>query len=142
MSQQKTGQPASPQPAGPIVSLRDPPSKDKLGPPTRASAVPPLAQDYPSSSPAPYQSHHPSHTSVPPLVPPGPASSGSSSSSSSFSAQVPSLPPAPGPSYRPPEGETPTLTCQQCSKQFSMKPLLLSHQVRSTEPTQQLSISS
>lgn len=110
-------------------SLRDPSLRDapKPGPSAGASSVPPIPQDYPSS--VPYTGHHPSHTSVPPLVPPYPVMS-----SPSVPGQAQARAPA-GQPLKPAEGgpsETSKLTCHQCSKQFNIKPLLFSHQVRST----------
>ncbi|XP_031722562.1 zinc finger MYM-type protein 4-like isoform X3 [Anarrhichthys ocellatus] len=105
--------------------LRDPSLRDapKPGPSVGVSSVPPIPQDHPSS--VPYQSHHPSHTSVPPLAPPYPAMS-----SPPVPGQAQARAPA-GQPLKPAEGgpsDTSKLTCHQCSKRFNMKPLLLSHQ--------------
>ncbi|XP_047466994.1 zinc finger MYM-type protein 4-like isoform X2 [Mugil cephalus] len=99
-------------------SLRNPSVREtpKPGSSVGASSVPPIPQDYPSS--VPYQGHHPSHTSVPPLVPPYPTMSS---------------PSVPGQPLKPAEGglgDSSKLTCHQCSKQFSSKPMLFSHQGR------------
>ncbi|XP_028251240.1 zinc finger MYM-type protein 4-like isoform X2 [Parambassis ranga] len=108
-------------------SLRDHSVKDapKPGPSAGASSVPPIPQDYPSS--APYAGNHPSHTSVPPLVPPYTAMS-----SPSVPGQAQTRMPA-SHSVKPAEagsGDSSKLTCHQCSKSFSSKPLLFSHQGR------------
>uniref|UniRef100_A0A8C2XL09 TRASH domain-containing protein n=1 Tax=Cyclopterus lumpus TaxID=8103 RepID=A0A8C2XL09_CYCLU len=95
----------------------------KPGPSAGASSVPPIPQDHPSS--VPYQGHHHSHTSVPPLVPPCPANS-----SPSVPGQAQARTPA-GQPLKPAEGgptDTSKLTCHQCSKQFNTKPLLFSLQ--------------
>ncbi|XP_013865076.1 zinc finger MYM-type protein 4 [Austrofundulus limnaeus] len=106
-------------------SLRDPSTKDvpKPGPSAGTSSVPPVPQDIPSS--VPYSGHHPSHTSVPPLVPPS-----SATSSPTVPAQSQARSP-PDQAQKPSEdglSNTPKVTCHQCSKRFNTKPLLLSHQ--------------
>ncbi|KAM4724197.1 LOW QUALITY PROTEIN: zinc finger MYM-type protein 4-like [Anableps anableps] len=114
-------------------SLRDPPSKDasKPGPSTAANgasgatSVPPIPQDYSSS--VPYPGHHLSHTSVPPLVPPH---SAVSTPTLPGQAQARSPPDQPVKSVEDGLSDAITLTCCQCSKQFSNKPLLLTHQGR------------
>ncbi|XP_029349151.1 zinc finger MYM-type protein 4 isoform X2 [Echeneis naucrates] len=108
-------------------SLRDLSARDgpKPGPSAGASSVPLITQDYPSS--VPYQGHHPSHTSVPPLVPPYPAMS-----SPSVPGQAQVRAPA-GQPQKPTEGghvDISKLTCHQCSKHFNTKPQLFSHQGR------------
>lgn len=110
-------------------SLRDPSVKDapKPGPSAGASSFPPIPQDYPSS--APHAGNHHSHTSVPPLVPPYTAMS-----SPSVPGQAQTRMPA-SHLVKPAEagsGDSSKLTCHQCSKSFSTKPLLFSHQVRVT----------
>nr|XP_054586132.1 zinc finger MYM-type protein 4 isoform X1 [Nothobranchius furzeri] len=106
-------------------SLRDPPNKDapRPAPSAGASSVPPVPQDYPSSVP----SHHSTHTSVPSLVPP-PSVTPSPTVPGQVQAQSP-----PDETQKPTAGrfsDTVRVTCHQCSKQFSTKPLLLSHQGR------------
>ncbi|KAI3367946.1 hypothetical protein L3Q82_026768, partial [Scortum barcoo] len=123
----KSGHTSQPDLINGTSSLRDPSIRDapKPGPSAGASSVPPIPQDYPSS--VPYQSHHPSHTSVPPLVPPYPAMS-----SPSVPGQAQARAPA-GQPLKSAEGgpsDTPKLTCHQCSKHFNTKPLLFSHQGR------------
>ncbi|XP_047200738.1 zinc finger MYM-type protein 4 isoform X4 [Girardinichthys multiradiatus] len=111
-------------------SLRDPPSKDaaKPGPSTAATgatSVPPIPQDYSSSVPHP--GHNSSHTSVPPLVPPHSAVSTPTLPGQTQARSPPEQP------LKPVEdglSEVTKLTCYQCSKQFSNKPLLLTHQGR------------
>ncbi|XP_029688571.1 zinc finger MYM-type protein 4-like [Takifugu rubripes] len=75
----------------------------------------------------PHQGHHPNHTSVPPLVP------------SCTALSFPSLPgqaQAKAPAdvlQKPAEGgasDLSKLTCHQCNKQFTIKPVLFSHQGR------------
>lgn len=127
MSLQKSGRSSQPDLINGTSTLREPSLRDvpKPGPFAGASSVPPIPQDYPSS--VPYQGHHPSHTSVPPLVPPYPAMS-----SPSVPGQAQARAPA-GHSLRLADcGPTDTskLTCHQCSKQFNIKPVLFSHQVR------------
>lgn len=112
--------------------LRDPPSKDapKLGPSTAANgatgatSVPPIPQDYSSS--VPYPGHHPSHTSVPPLVP-----HHSAVSTPTLPGQAQARSPAKQPVKPVEDGPSDpiTLTCYQCNQQFNNKPLLLTHQV-------------
>lgn len=119
---QKSGQTSQPDLLNGTSSLRDPSLRDapKPGPSAGASSVPPIPQDYPSS--VPYPGHHPSHTSVPPLVP---------SPSVPGQAQARALAVQP---LKPAEGgpsDTSKLTCHQCSKHFDIKPVLFSHQVRS-----------
>ncbi|XP_069029053.1 zinc finger MYM-type protein 4-like isoform X1 [Embiotoca jacksoni] len=99
-------------------SLRD--HAVRPGPSAGAGSVLPSPQDYSSSVPHP--GHHPSHTSVPPLVPPYLAMS-----SHSVTGQAQGRP-SPDQSLKPAEGDPSKLTCHQCSKQFSTKPLLLSDQ--------------
>ncbi len=126
---QKSGVTSQPDQINGTSSLRDPSLKDapKPGPSAGASSVPPIPQDNPSS--VPYPGHHPSHTSVPPLVPPYPPMS---------SPSVPGQAQARGAAGQPlksAEGgltDTSKLTCHQCSKGFNVKPLLLSNQVSST----------
>ncbi|XP_062253798.1 zinc finger MYM-type protein 4-like isoform X3 [Platichthys flesus] len=123
----KTGHPAQPDLTNGTFSLRDPSIRDavKLGPSAGASSVPPIPQDYPSS--VPYPGHHPSHTSVPPVVPPYMAKSSPSVPGQALTG-VP-----PGQSSKTTEGghiDTSILTCHQCSKHFSNKPTLFSHQGR------------
>lgn len=106
------------------ASPRDPSLRDapRPGPSAGASSVPPIPQDYPSS--VPYPGHHPSNTSVPPLVPPYSAMS---------SPSVPGQAQARAPSSKPADGgssEASKLTCHHCIKQFNIKPLLFSYQVR------------
>lgn len=129
MSLQKSGHPSQPDLTNGTSSLRGPSVRDatKPGPSAGASSVPPVPQNYPSS--VPYSGHHPSHSSVPPLVPPYPAMSSPSTPGQAQTRATPAQPlkPAePGPS------DASKLTCHQCSKQFNTKPLLFSHQVRST----------
>uniref|UniRef100_H2MTV1 TRASH domain-containing protein n=1 Tax=Oryzias latipes TaxID=8090 RepID=H2MTV1_ORYLA len=88
-----------------------------------ASSVPPIPQDH--SSLVPFPGHHPSHSSVPPLVPPPSAMSSTilpgQTQAISSSAQLPKLA----------EGgrkDAIKLTCNQCNKHFNTKPLLFSHQ--------------
>ncbi|XP_019129180.2 zinc finger MYM-type protein 4-like isoform X3 [Larimichthys crocea] len=122
----KSGHTSQPDLINGTSSLRDLSYRDapKPGPSAGASSVPPIPQDYPSS--VPYQGHHPSHTSVPPLVPPYPAMS-----SPTVPGQAQTRAPA-GQALKPEGGlsDTSKLTCHQCSKQFSFKPLLFSHQGR------------
>ncbi|XP_069391849.1 zinc finger MYM-type protein 4 isoform X5 [Paralichthys olivaceus] len=123
----KSGHPSQPDLTNGTSSLRDPSIRDaaKPGPSAGASSVPPIPQDYPSS--VPYPGHHPSHTSVPPVVPPYIALS---------SPSVPGQAPTrvhPGQPSKTTEGghiDTSRLTCHQCSKHFSSKPTLFSHQGR------------
>ncbi|XP_037097576.1 zinc finger MYM-type protein 4-like isoform X3 [Syngnathus acus] len=94
----------------------------RLGSSSGASSVPPIPQDYPS--PAPYPSHHGSNSSVPPLVPP------SLGLTSSAPGQGHPRTPA-AHSLKAAEGgasDTPKVTCHQCTKQFTTKPLLFGHQ--------------
>ncbi|XP_045918869.1 zinc finger MYM-type protein 4 isoform X3 [Micropterus dolomieu] len=117
----KSGQTSQPDLLNGTSSLRDPSLRDapKPGPSAGASSVPPIPQDYPSS--VPYPGHHPSHTSVPPLVP---------SPSVPGQAQARALAVQP---LKPAEGgpsDTSKLTCHQCSKHFDIKPVLFSHQGR------------
>ncbi|KAM8914597.1 zinc finger MYM-type protein 4-like [Spinachia spinachia] len=105
--------------------LKEPSIKEapRPAPSAGASSVPSVPQGHPS--PVPYQAHHPSHTSVPPLVPPYPTMS-----SPSFPGQAQARAPA-GLPLKPAQGgpsDTSKLTCHQCSKLFNTKPLLLSHQ--------------
>ncbi|XP_033991087.1 zinc finger MYM-type protein 4 isoform X2 [Trematomus bernacchii] len=105
----KSGNTSQPDLTNGTPALRDP----KAGPSAGASSVPPLPQDHPSS--VAFPGHHPSHTSVPPLEPP---------------SQAPAKTPAVQP-MKPAEGgpkDISKLTCHQCSKEFSTKPLLFSHQ--------------
>ncbi|XP_041828802.1 zinc finger MYM-type protein 4-like isoform X2 [Melanotaenia boesemani] len=123
----KSDHPSQPELTNGNSSLRDPSSRDapKPGPSAGASSVPPIPQDYPSS--VPYQGHHPSHTSVPPLVPPHSAMSSPAVPGQAQATSTPDQPLKPadaGPS------DTPKLICHQCCKQFSTKPLLFSHQGR------------
>ncbi|XP_014851193.1 PREDICTED: zinc finger MYM-type protein 4-like isoform X2 [Poecilia mexicana] len=114
-------------------SLRDLPSKDapKSGPSTAANgatgatSVPPIPQDYSSS--VPYPGHHPSYTSVPPLVPPH-----SAVSTPSLPGQAHARSPLEQPVKPLEDGlsDAIALTCYQCNKQFSNKPLLITHQGR------------
>lgn len=113
-------------------SLRDLPNKDapKPGPSTAANgvtgatSVPPIPQDYSSS--VPYPGHHPSYTSVPPLVPPH-----SAVSTPTLPGQAHARSPIEQPVKPLEDGlsDAIALTCHQCSKQFSNKPLLITHQV-------------
>ncbi|KAM9354882.1 zinc finger MYM-type protein 4-like [Pholidichthys leucotaenia] len=117
----KSGHASQPELTNGTSSVRDPALRDapKQGLSAGASSVPPTPQDYPSS--VPY--HHPSHSSVPPLVPPHPAIS---SPSVPAQGQV-------GQPLKPAEsrsGDSSRLTCHQCSKQFTSKPLLFCHQGR------------
>lgn len=126
---QKSGNTSQPDLTNGTSTLRESSPRDapKPGPSAGASSVPPIPQEYSSS--VPYQGHHPSHTSVPPLVPPYPAMS-----SPSVPGQTQARAPA-GQPLKPAEGgqsDTSKLTCHQCSKLFDIKPLLLSHQVRSS----------
>uniref|UniRef100_A0A3B5M2I8 TRASH domain-containing protein n=1 Tax=Xiphophorus couchianus TaxID=32473 RepID=A0A3B5M2I8_9TELE len=114
-------------------SLRDLPNKDapKPGPSTAANgvtgatSVPPIPQDYSSS--VPYPGHHPSYTSVPPLVPPH-----SAVSTPTLPGQAHARSPLEQPVKPLEDGlsDAIALTCYQCSKQFSNKPLLITHQGR------------
>ncbi|XP_054894741.1 zinc finger MYM-type protein 4-like isoform X2 [Poeciliopsis prolifica] len=114
-------------------SLRDLPNKDapKPGPTTSANgatgatSVPPIPQDYSSS--VPYPGHHPSYTSVPPLVPPH-----SAVSTPTLPGQAHARSPLEQPVKLLEDGlsDAIALTCYQCSKQFSNKPLLITHQGR------------
>ncbi|XP_041668209.1 zinc finger MYM-type protein 4 isoform X2 [Cheilinus undulatus] len=116
-----------PDPVNGTSSLRDPSHKEatKSGPSVGASSVPPIPQEHSSSVPHP--GHHPSHSSVPPLVPSYPTMS---------SPTVPGQSQAKAPSSQPTKpaegspGDVSKLTCHQCSKQFNMKPLLFSFQGR------------
>ncbi|XP_038128182.1 zinc finger MYM-type protein 4-like isoform X1 [Cyprinodon tularosa] len=112
------------------ASLRDPPSKDLPKPGTStaatgATSVPPIPQDYSSS--VPYPGHHTSHTSVPPLVPPQ-----SAVSTPTVPGQAQARSPLEQPLKPVEDGlsDAVKLTCYQCSKKFSSKPLLLTHQGR------------
>ncbi|TKS86291.1 Zinc finger MYM-type protein 4 [Collichthys lucidus] len=122
----KSGHTSQPDLINGTSSLRDLSYRDapKPGPTAGASSVPPIPQDYPSS--VPYQGHHPSHTSVPPLVPPYPAMS-----SPTVLGQTQTRAPA-GQALKLENGlsDNSKLSCHQCSKQFSFKPLLFSHQGR------------
>ncbi|XP_033967038.1 zinc finger MYM-type protein 4-like isoform X1 [Pseudochaenichthys georgianus] len=105
----KSGNTSQPDLTNGTPALRDP----KAGPSAGVSSVPPLPQDHPSS--VAFPGHHPSHTSVPPLEPP---------------SQAPAKTPAVQP-MKPAEvgpKDISKLTCHQCSKEFSTKPLLFSHQ--------------
>ncbi|XP_029972637.1 zinc finger MYM-type protein 4 isoform X2 [Salarias fasciatus] len=118
----KCGNKAQPDLANGTSSLRDPSARDasKAGSSAGASSVPPIPQD--CSSAAPYPGHHPSHTSVPPLVPP--------SASAPGQAQGRPSPSQPAKPATDESGDTPKVTCHQCSKRFSTKPHLFSHQGR------------
>ncbi|KAM8736654.1 zinc finger MYM-type protein 4-like isoform 2-T2 [Acanthopagrus schlegelii] len=121
----KSGNTSQPDLTNGTSTLRESSPRDapKPGPSAGASSVPPVPQEYSSS--VPYQGHHPSHTSVPPLVPPYPAMS-----SPSVPGQTQARAPA-GQPLKPAEGgpsDISKLTCHQCSKLFDIKPLLLSHQ--------------
>uniref|UniRef100_A0A3Q3DB84 TRASH domain-containing protein n=1 Tax=Hippocampus comes TaxID=109280 RepID=A0A3Q3DB84_HIPCM len=97
----------------------------RLGPSSRASSVPPIPQDYPSS--APYPSHHGSNSSVPPLVPPSLGLTSTSVPGQGHPRTPTAL------SVKPAEGgpnDGPKVTCHQCTKQFITKPLLFGHKVR------------
>uniref|UniRef100_A0A3B4Z1P8 TRASH domain-containing protein n=1 Tax=Stegastes partitus TaxID=144197 RepID=A0A3B4Z1P8_9TELE len=123
----KSGHTSPPDLTNGTSSLRDASIRDapRAGPSAGASSVPPIPQDYPSS--VPYPGHHPSHTSVPPLVTPYQAMS-----SPSVPGQAQAKPP-PGQPQKPADcelGDISKLTCHQCSKQFNSKPLLFSHQGR------------
>ncbi|XP_019731663.1 zinc finger MYM-type protein 4-like isoform X2 [Hippocampus comes] len=94
----------------------------RLGPSSRASSVPPIPQDYPSS--APYPSHHGSNSSVPPLVPPSLGLTSTSVPGQGHPRTPTAL------SVKPAEGgpnDGPKVTCHQCTKQFITKPLLFGH---------------
>lgn len=126
---QKSGITSQPDLINGTSVLKEPSIKEapKPGPSAGASSVPPVPQGHPSS--VPYQAHHLSHTSVPPLVPPYPTMS-----SPSVPGQAQARAPA-GPPLKPAEvglSDTSKLTCHQCSKRFNTKPLLFSHQVRNT----------
>ncbi|XP_023807793.1 zinc finger MYM-type protein 4 isoform X1 [Oryzias latipes] len=121
----KSGPPSQPDLSNGTSSSKDPPSKDlsKQGSFAVASSVPPIPQDH--SSLVPFPGHHPSHSSVPPLVPPPSAMSSTilpgQTQAISSSAQLPKLA----------EGgrkDAIKLTCNQCNKHFNTKPLLFSHQ--------------
>uniref|UniRef100_A0A087Y5A1 TRASH domain-containing protein n=1 Tax=Poecilia formosa TaxID=48698 RepID=A0A087Y5A1_POEFO len=90
---------------------------------------PPTSQpdltDYSSS--VPYPGHHPSYTSVPPLVPPH-----SAVSTPSLPGQAHARSPLEQPVKPLEDGlsDAIALTCYQCNKQFSNKPLLITHQGR------------
>nr|XP_020477615.1 zinc finger MYM-type protein 4-like isoform X2 [Monopterus albus] len=117
----KSGHPSQPDLTNGTSSLRD---ALKPAPSAGASSVPPIPQDCQSS--VPYQGHHPSHTSVPPL-PPYPAMT-----SPSIPGQTQTRAP-PDQTLKPAEGhasESSKLTCHLCNKQFNTKPLLFSHQGR------------
>ncbi|XP_029315832.1 zinc finger MYM-type protein 4 isoform X2 [Cottoperca gobio] len=123
----KSGNTSQPDLTNGTSVLRDPSLRDALkqGPSAGTSSVPPIPQDFPSS--VAYPGHHPSHTSVPPLVSPYPAMS-----SPTVPGQVQARAPA-GQPLKPAEGgpsETSKLTCNQCSKEFNIKPLLFNHQGR------------
>ncbi|CAN9502578.1 unnamed protein product [Ophioblennius macclurei] len=94
-------------------SLRDASARDasKAGSSAGVSPVSLIPQDYSSTG------RHPSHTSVPPLVPP----------STSAPGQVPSQPAKPADE---PAADTSKVTCHHCGKHFSTKPHLFSHQGR------------
>ncbi|XP_034714500.1 zinc finger MYM-type protein 4-like isoform X5 [Etheostoma cragini] len=117
----KSGDTSQPDLTNGTSVLRDSSLRDA----TKASSVPPIPQDYPSS--VPYPGHHPSHTSVPPLVPHYPTMS-----SPSVPGQAQARAPADNP-LKPAEGgpsDPSKLNCHQCSKQFNTKPLLFSNQGR------------
>ncbi|XP_060918649.1 zinc finger MYM-type protein 4 [Labrus mixtus] len=123
----KSGRTSQPDPINGTSSLRDPSHREvpKWGPSVGASSVLPVPQEQPSSVPHP--GHHPSNTSVPPLVPSYPTMS---------SPSVPGQPQAratagqlPKPAEGSP-GDTSKLSCHECSKQFSIKPLLYSYKGR------------
>ncbi|XP_028994421.1 zinc finger MYM-type protein 4-like isoform X2 [Betta splendens] len=124
----KSGHPSHPDSTSKTSSpLRDPSSTDppKPGPTAGSNSVPPIPQDYPSS--VPYSGYHPSHSSVPPLVPPSSATSTPSTPGQTQARATPAQPP------KPAEGgvsDASKLTCHQCSKQFNTKPVLFSHQGR------------
>ncbi|XP_077394442.1 zinc finger MYM-type protein 4-like isoform X2 [Festucalex cinctus] len=108
-----------------INGKSSPRDASRLGPSSRASSVPPIPQDYPST--APYPSHHGGNSSVPPLVPPS-----LGLTSTSVPGQGHPRTPA-AQSLKPAEGgpsESPKVTCHQCIKQFSTKPLLFGHKDR------------
>ncbi|XP_056152313.1 zinc finger MYM-type protein 4-like [Lampris incognitus] len=120
-------------------SLRDLSHRDtlKMMPSGGTGPAPGSARQELSSSVS-LPGRHPSHTSVPPLVPPYPVLSSPSPSLS------PSAPPGqaqiqtqsrlpPGQCLRPRDGganDSSRLTCHQCVKQFITKPLLFSYQGR------------
>lgn len=129
MSLQKSGHPTQPDLTNGTSSLRDPSVRDvpKPGPSSGASSVPPIPQDYPSS--VPYSGHHPSLTSVPPLVPPFQNMSSPSIPAQNHTRATPAQP------LKPAEGgpsDNSKLSCHHCSKRFNTKPLLFSHQVSIT----------
>uniref|UniRef100_A0A667ZJM4 TRASH domain-containing protein n=1 Tax=Myripristis murdjan TaxID=586833 RepID=A0A667ZJM4_9TELE len=103
-------------------TFKDPSFRDvsRPGPSVGASSVPPLSKDF--SSPMSYPGHHPSHTSVPPLLPSYPTVRGQA-----LAKAPPGQHPKPGESSA---NDPSKLTCHQCSTQFSTKPLLFSHQGR------------
>uniref|UniRef100_UPI003AAE8806 zinc finger MYM-type protein 4 n=1 Tax=Centroberyx gerrardi TaxID=166262 RepID=UPI003AAE8806 len=103
-------------------SLRDAP---RPGPSAGASSVPPVPQEF--SSPVPYHGHHPSHSSVPPLLPHYPTLSSPSVPGQAQAKAPPGQQPKPGEGA---PGDPSKLTCHQCSTQFSTKPLLFSYQGR------------
>ncbi|KAG7510776.1 zinc finger MYM-type protein 4-like isoform X2 [Solea senegalensis] len=117
----KSGQTSHPDLTNGTSSLRDGP---KTGLSAGAGSVPPNPQD--NSSSAPYTSPYPSHTSVPPLVPPYPAMS-SPTVPGQNQARAPALPQK---STEDGQGVATKLTCHQCSSQFNTKPQLYSHQGR------------
>uniref|UniRef100_A0A3P8RPA7 TRASH domain-containing protein n=1 Tax=Amphiprion percula TaxID=161767 RepID=A0A3P8RPA7_AMPPE len=121
----KSGHTSQPDLTNGTSSLRDSSVREapKAGPSAGASSVPPVPQDYPSS--APYPGHHPSHTSVPPLVTPYPPMSSPSVPGQAQAKPPPSQPQKPAESGA---ADIAKLTCHQCSKQFNGKPLLFSHQ--------------
>ncbi|XP_077432558.1 zinc finger MYM-type protein 4-like isoform X2 [Vanacampus margaritifer] len=110
-----------------INGKSSPRDASRLGPSSKASSVPPIPQDYPST--APYPSHHGSNSSVPPLVPPS-----LGLTSTSVPGQGHPRTPAPAAqSLKPAEGgpsDNPKVTCHQCIKQFTTKPLLFGHKDR------------
>lgn len=124
---QKSGNTSQPDLMNGTLTLRDTSPRDtpKPGPSAGFSSFPSIPQDYSSS--VPYQGHHPSHTSVPPLVPPY-----TTMSSPSVPGQSQAGAPA-GQHLKPAESvfsDPSKLTCHHCSKKFNIKPQLFSHQVR------------
>ncbi|XP_076015505.1 zinc finger MYM-type protein 4-like [Genypterus blacodes] len=101
----------------------------KMGPPPDVTNGPtslraPRPGPSAGAGPVPHPGHHPSHTSVPPLVPP-PQTQSSPSAPGQLQAKAASLKPAEAGAQ-----DASRLTCHQCSKHFSTKPLLFSQHGR------------
>ncbi|XP_034531021.1 zinc finger MYM-type protein 4-like isoform X2 [Notolabrus celidotus] len=118
----KSGQIPPSDPINGTSSLRDPTLREasKSGLSVGAGSVPPIPQEYPSSVPHP--GSHPSHSSVPPLVPSYSSPSAPGQHQAKASSGQPTKPAEAG------LGDTSKLTCHQCSKHFNIKPFLFSNQ--------------